>query len=70
MTAAAPGPKLWKFNDLKRLFSRAYTDFNDDQAPRLGAALASAAAPAIKMKFFIFLLLRSYSNRGHNERER
>jgi membrane protein len=40
MTAAAPGPKLWKFNDLKRLFSRAYTDFNDDQAPRLGAALA------------------------------
>src|SRR5687768_12892003 len=33
-------PSLWTFRALKGLFIRSYYDFNEDQAPRLGAALA------------------------------
>src|SRR5918999_1418389 len=40
MTDAVTRPNLSTFSDLKRLLSRSYVDFNEDQAPRLGAALA------------------------------
>jgi membrane protein len=40
MTDAVTRPNLLSFGELKRLLSRAYADFNEDQAPRLGAALA------------------------------
>jgi membrane protein len=40
MTAGTAAPSFWRFSELKRLFSQAYTDFSDDEAPRLGAALA------------------------------
>jgi membrane protein len=40
MAEAVSRPNVWTFNELKRLVTRAYADFNEDQAPRLGAALA------------------------------
>src|SRR5918993_332623 len=40
MTDEVTRPSLWTFRELKRLFIRSYNDFNEDQAPRLGAALA------------------------------
>jgi membrane protein len=40
MTDAVTRRNAWSFTELKRLFSHSYSDFNKDQAPRLGAALA------------------------------
>jgi membrane protein len=40
MGHAAVRPSLWNFTELKRMFVRSYAEFNEDQAPRLGAALA------------------------------
>jgi hypothetical protein len=40
MTDEVTRPSLWTFSELKRLFIHSYNDFNEDQAPRLGAALA------------------------------
>jgi membrane protein len=40
MTDATTPPSLWTFKQLKQLFVRSYNEFNEDQVPRLGAALA------------------------------
>jgi membrane protein len=40
MPSAPATTSLWNFNELKRLFLRTYQEWSEDQAPRLGAALA------------------------------
>jgi membrane protein len=57
MTDTTAKPNLWSFSELKRLLGRSYADFNRDQAPRLGAALAYYTALSLAPLLILLIAL-------------
>jgi membrane protein len=57
MTGAIARPNLWTYTELKRLLSRSYAEFNEDQAPRLGAALAYYTALSLAPLLILLIAL-------------
>ena len=57
MTEAVKRQNVWTFSELKRLLSRSYADFNEDQAPRLGAALAYYTALSLAPLLILLIAL-------------
>jgi membrane protein len=60
MSAAVAQSNLWTFSGLKRLFSRSYSDFNEDQAPRLGAALAYYTALSLAPLLILLIAIAGF----------
>jgi len=50
-------PNLWTFKELKRLLVLSYNEFNKDQAPRLGAALAYYTALSLAPLLILLIAL-------------